>query len=302
MSEVFKGGPIDIGGTLLHQVTQTRLSPTIERYLNMGGGSNTIFAGVTGVRPVASFDTPAIATALGLVPLFASVATVKIYRTKLVHGGLIAAGSVHGMFTLNRTIIVLRSITARQGQAASATFDILAAYDGSNNPVTFAADQAVPAFTGGVEAFTVGVARSDVLGAPAFPENAETQSLDITPNISDEAIADSGSAFAEDIILRSMQPEVRMMTFDAGVVTDAVINGVDDANIDFFLRKLKDKSIPHADVDTEHLKISMGDALVSLDESSGAEDGVAETTLVWNAVDDGSNPYFAIAASQAIPA
>lgn len=302
MSAAFKGGPIDIGGTVVHQITQTRLSPTIERYLNTGGGSNTIFAGVTKVLPVASFDTPALATLLGLVPFFASVATVKIYRTKLVHGGLIAAGSVHGMFTLNKTIIVLRSITARQGQAASATFDILAAYDGSNNPVTYADSQAVPAFSGSVEAFTVGVARSDVLGAPATPANAETQSLDINPNITDEAISHSGSAFAEDIILRTMQPEVRMTTLDVDVVTDAAINGTDDANIEFFFRRLKDKSIPYADADTQHLKLSMGDALVALDESSGAEGGVAETTLVWNAVDDGSNPYFAIAASQAIPA
>lgn len=302
MSKVFKGGPIDIGGTVLHQVTQSRISPAIERYLNQGGGSNTIFAGVTAVRPVASFDTPALATVLGLVPFFASVASVKVYRTKLVHGGLIASGSVHGMYTFNRTIVVLRSITARQGEAASATFDILAAYDGANNPVTYASAQAVPAFSGSVEAFTVGVARSDVFGSPTFPENAETQSLDLSPNISDEAIAHSGSAFAEDIILRSMQPEVRMTTLDSDVVKDALLNAVDDANIAFYFRQIKDKSIPYADADLKHLKISMGDALVALDESSGAEDGVAETTLVWNAVDDGTNPYLAIAADQLIPA
>lgn len=288
-------GPISFGSatpTILWQTQNIRVNPGIERLVQAANTTDVVFAGLVKQVPALTFDTPAIARMLGVIGFGgANIDQVDIYFRQMDHGGTIVAGANHVKVSLLDTLGLLRRITASQWQEASASFEIQAAYDGTNIPIAVTTGQSLPAYDNSViEKFTVGPAELN------STDLDNIQSFDLDTGITVETDGQDGGPYARLAAIKERQPVITLTTFDAEALSTVGVNGASKDNAIAWLRGLTNKGAPAADTASSHIKFTAADSHVIISDMGDT------TTINIQPVWDGSNDMLAIATGQAIEA
>jgi hypothetical protein len=119
------------------------------------------FQALVAQRPVATFATSAIADALdeaGLtgLDLDSLLVGLHLYAQAGADGGTRASGAAHRKYTIADGLLIPRAITCDHQGDAEIDYEVVATYDGSNDPIVPADGVALPAGITDAERFTLG--------------------------------------------------------------------------------------------------------------------------------------------------
>jgi len=285
-----------INGTLISQITSQSIDLAVQSAIEGGHGTHLpAFSGHMQQMPIASFTTTMVETALVLTSQALAIGTdVRLYFQKMDHGGTRASGSVHQLCTINDGIVILRNVNASQGQPATARYDIIATYDGTNLPfaMTTAALAGTPATS---ELFTVGPAE---IAGVAY----DTQSIDWDTGIQEYTQHSSGGPYPLIAAVMEIRPKITVSTND--IIAATTISGdgasVGDGDCIFWLRCMQSGAIPYANASLQHIKLQVTEGIVHFGATQADHNGPASSDIITEAVYDGSNDIVQITANQAI--
>ncbi len=175
------------------------------------------FQAIYAIKPMASFSTRNLVTALDNVGLageqITSGNTVLLYAQKQQEGGSRASGSSHRVYTINEGLICPRRLTAEHQGDAELTYEILTTYDGTNNPITVADDQALGTHPGDTERFTIGEVVLTDVDANAFTFT-EIRKVEIDFGIQAETIGADSDIYDTNVRIVEIQPSITITGID----------------------------------------------------------------------------------------
>lgn len=300
MGNVYRGSAVDIDGTRLWQVNNLRVDPRVERVLNGAANVDTVFAAQTQIAPIGSFETPALSAAHSLVPIEsgAAIASAKFYFAKLLQGETVAGSGSHYEMDLNDCLAICRRIRAQQGQEASAEFEFIATYDGSNLPLSVSAAASLPTYSGTPEKYTLG---------PVYVGSTmiESQNVEFDTGIEVVAEGHSGQGYPSLAAIAARRPAVTVQTHDLSEITDAILAGAEAGGgleTVVFFRALSNAGGPVADATTSHMSLTFEMELETAGSVSGDEASAAQGELMIHPIFDGTNAIVTVATGVAIAA
>jgi len=151
-----------VGADVYDQITTSTLNHNFEEILLSGDGAvDPTFVAVMAQKPVLSFSTTAVKTALGYSALSGDSWTAggaSFYFRKVTEGGTrpLYSAVEHISIVPDEGMIIPRRISASQGQVASIDYDVVIASTDGLIPLAVTASQTVPVDTAVGEAYTVG--------------------------------------------------------------------------------------------------------------------------------------------------
>lgn len=238
-----------------------------------------------------SFTSMAIQDALDVIPVLGkSIAALtgglKVYAQQHAEGGTRTTGSNHRKFTILEGLIVPRTLTVQHQQDAQLPFDILATYDGTNDPVQIADGAALPTPLVDNERFTLGKV---TIGSIVF---THVRSVEIEFGIN--AVTEGADSDVWDTFssIRAIAPSITIRGVDASWLksSNVPLTGLagTHANTSIYLRKRSAAGFV-ADGTAEHIKFTVdGYAVVdAILDASGSEPG--ETAIRMPLRYDGTN-------------
>jgi hypothetical protein len=293
-NNVYKLSAISANGSLIKGVTGQSLDPNMEKFVNRGGGSPypSYIAGKQ-KKPVLSFTTTDMKTLLdltGLAPIAVGT-TVDLYLAAMVNGLGIDTNATHLKLTLNHGMIIPRRIAAQQGAEATAQVDVISVYDGTNDPIVYAAAQSLPSgYDNVTEKFTLGPCKLAAM--------VETIGWDLDLGIRDEALFRDGEPYARLAYMSEMEPVATVRTHDATIRSTIGENGTGAVDPTLFLRKLVEgQNSRVADATAEHISILFNESMIYLGQLSGVP---AEQTFMICGSFDGTNAIMTLDTTAAI--
>ena len=181
-------------GTTHIPVKSASHNPQINLMLE-GGASNIDpdQAGLRGSVPLVRFETPSLATALGVcgtsVPYLAitDANPLILYYAKLTSGGSYSAGADNVSVTCNEGVLMLETLTGDYQGSASASYTMYVTYDGSNLPFIIASNVSLPSVTALVELFTVYAVEAIYAGPTTLQIPIRTAAVNVNSAVLQEA-------------------------------------------------------------------------------------------------------------------
>jgi hypothetical protein len=151
---------VKIGNTLVGGIKRHTLRTASEvRQEATSGEVYSRFQSLYAQKPMFEFSTLNIVTALGACALTGTAVTsalpILCWGQKHQEGGARVATSAHRKFTINEGLVIPRRLTVEHQGDAVLDYEILATYDGTNEPITVAESQSLPTPTDS-ERFTLG--------------------------------------------------------------------------------------------------------------------------------------------------
>jgi hypothetical protein len=270
----------------LNRVTDVLLGQMVDQNINLGisrflegsdGEVDNRYVSISEQRPMIGFTTTALAVALGVAGISGTPLDVDTPATKgsleaflqlLVEGGTRAATAT--MLTINEGILIPRTLSASQGAVARLSLEAHATYDGTNDPIVILAAQTIPTVTPGVaELFTLGPVQLN--------------------GVAVNGVVDSdGEVWPRFVAIMRRSPTISFTTPDAGILTTLGITGDAQGATDsvVYFRKIAEGGTRELDATAEHIKISIDDGMVHVEDlsaSHGARHGVRCTLIpTWD--------------------
>jgi len=276
--------------------SEVRATPT-------GGNTYAEFLALVAQRPGANFSCLGAATALaniGLTGLKIAAATnpgVDLVGYASAEGSTRAGASSHKKYNVQEGIIVPRSLRCDHQGDAVAAFDLIATYDGTNDPVAETDSQSVDTAATDDERYTIGGITLGNIALTGF------RSVEINFGVVARSVgADSDiwdtfcyiPTISPTIVFRGIDP----LWFDAAAVPLIGLVGT-QANTTIYLRKRAATGYV-ANGTAEHIKINAA-GLVTLDNIfSASGDAEGETSIMMTTQYDGTNAPLVINTASAI--
>lgn len=282
--------------TTIKGITNETLTPGIEQYVMQGGGSLDPFNIVTEkADQKASFITEDLKVALDLsflTPLaITSGALGKMYFRKLADGG-VYAGANDILVTINKGMMYLKSISAKQFGHAAAQYEILPTFDGTNVPLLVTNASTAPTLERDTVLWGLG---NLIINSTDIPNN----SMDFDAGINVKPEGSKGYLFNTECFTISRNPMFTFQNFDLSRLIAAgispLVGATSTGNVVVTLRKFTIGGGTHvADATEEHIKFTMTGAAITPTEIVGNSGALATIGLVIKPVYDGSNSLIAI--------
>ena len=256
---------------------------------------------VVGRRPMASFTTLDIATALteisalGLYVISTgTVVALDLYLVPHAVGGTRQSGSINRQYNIVRAFMVPKTLRVEFGGDAALDVDIIIMHDGSANDAVIISDTvALPSGIADAIRYTIG----PVTLAGVVYTQVRSLELDFGLNVVTEG-ADS-DIYPVFVSIQDIRPRLTLRGLDAkwlsktatppkipftGLATPA------HANTKFFLRKRTQDGASYVlDATAEHIKFTMAGFLTVTQGFDGSSGGGVETVAVLEGKYDNSN-------------
>lgn len=300
LSNVYKISAVSIPTSgVIPQIISQDLNPGLEPLLEGGSGTlDTEFGAISQQSPVLSFETTAVATALGLIGIngLAISATTTFYIAKIAAGGVITAGSAHYSLTLSKGIIIPRRLKAAHKPSASIQFDVYAlSSSGTAAPITTNASVALPSIAAVSELFCLGPVTINSTLITGLQE------VDFDPGIKEIVMGADGNAYPTYAGIINREPKVTFKTLDASFFHSLTAGAsLAVTTWKMFLRSIASGGTRVADATASHLKISGTTGLFVPEKQGGQTRKEFESEYCLHPVSDGTNAIATIAASVAI--
>jgi hypothetical protein len=283
----------------LNRVTDVLLGQMVDQNINLGisrflegsdGEVDNRYVSINEQRPMIGFTTTALAVALGVAGISGTPLDVDTPATKgsleaflqlLVEGGTRAATAT--MLTINEGILIPRTLSASQGAVARLSLEAHATYDGTNDPIVILAAQTIPTVTPGVaELFTLGPVQLNGVAVNGVVDLSIDFGIELIVEGSD------GEVWPRFVAIMRRSPTISFTTPDAGILTTLGITGDAQGATDsvVYFRKIAEGGTRELDATAEHIKISIDDGMVHVEDlsaSHGARHGVRCTLIpTWD--------------------
>lgn len=261
--------------SMIDQIMSQNIDSGLEDYI--GGQSSVIspnFAALMEVRPLLSFTTSKLQTALDLCGLTGLQATstnkLSLWFKKRASYAEYASGSTHRKFTVNNGLMVPRRLTARHGEPATIDYEIHPIGDATNpaalvNPVVITV-ASLAAGAGMSQLFTLGPVKLDGTQLDSVQEVTIDFGIDVI------RLGTNGQIFPEFCAIREKRPTIEVVTHDIAHATDpaslpgvvatfGLLGGIAaSTGLTVFLRKKEDDGSGNvANATTEHISITAAD-------------------------------------------
>lgn len=291
VTQIFGGFGVESQSTLIGGISQ----------YDLGSGTNVAnevtsgqvypeFLSITAQKPVTSFTTLQIARALGVCGLTGLAITgtgLKYYLQKHEEGATRDSTSVHRKLTINKGIIVPRTLTCDHQGDAELSYDVVVTYDGSNDPVVINDSVAVPSGLADDERFTLGPA---TIGAISMPQIRQLQ-IDFGVNaVSEGADSDIWDRY---VSIRDIKPMLTLRGIDptwfAAASIPLIGKAATHANTSIYLRKREEGATLLADATAQHVKFT-ADGMATIETIARVGGGEPSETVLTMPLDyDGTN-------------
>lgn len=174
------------------------------------------FQALYSVKPMFEFSSLNVAAALDLCGLtgtrITSGATLRMYCQKQQQGGSRASGSVHRLIEVNEGLLIPRRITCEHQGDAQIDYDVLAIYDGANDPVTVSDSAALGTNPGDAERFTIGeVTLAWSGGSMAL---SEIKRLEIDFGVQAETVGADSEIYDTNVRIMEINPRITFTGID----------------------------------------------------------------------------------------
>ena len=211
--------------------------------------------------------------------------------------GTFASGAAHIKCTVASGMILPRGLNVAVNSLATMSQDLVAIYDGTNEPVVTATGQAIAGTPGADEYFTLGPVYIDTT------EVEDAQGFAITAGLAERLrFGSKYPTWPTYLGIAARQPSVTVNLLDVTWLNTLGLAG-SGHEITLFLRKLENKAKTYADNTANHIKLVINEAHVSVDTISAQFSGEAEPGLVITPVQDSSdNDIIAVTIDTAIVA
>ncbi|MCC9603501.1 hypothetical protein LOC67_23375 [Stieleria sp. JC731] len=247
---------------------------------------------ITSISPRASVTTFDIGTMLGLIGSEGACLEggdaegFALYQIKHDQCGEVASGSVHRKILIPNGRIVPRSLSCSHRQNAELTSEVIATYDGTNDPVIPTASVAAP--TGLTDAYRF------TLGAVSVAGVTLEGNTSVEVNFGVEVQPDGGDSDLFDTHLQIVQvkPEIMITTrdvskFATGSIPLRGLHGLHSNSSIVFRRRVNGTGDFSTSADSMELTF---DGLVSVDSPMSAQGNQrSEMTIKITCLDDGTN-------------
>lgn len=296
---------VRIGATTIGGITRTALRTGTEvRQEATSGEVYARFQALYAQKPMAEFQTRSIAVALGACALagtaLTSSAPFVMFAQKNTEGGGRTSGSSHRKFTINEGLVIPRRLTCEHQGDAVLDYEVLATYDGSNEPVVLAESQALLSPTD-AERFTLGsVSLHDGSSAYALPQ---IRRLEIDFGIAAETVGADSDIWDTSCRIVEVQPSITLAGIDSEWWKDSVIpltgRSIAHASTAIYLRKRAAGGTFEDDETAEHIKFTAA-GLATIEGLDGSGNALKECSLRFPLRFDGTNNPIVINTASAI--
>jgi hypothetical protein len=247
---------------------------------------------ITEQKPLATWESNNIEAWLAQVGLAAKdigtlTTGLKLYGVQAQHGATVAAGASHLKYTVKDGIILPRSIQARHRQIATISYDAVATWDGSNDPVTITENQSLPSGLTDVDRFGIGPV--DFGGASFVGIN----SLNIDFGLREEAQGADSNVWDTEASISEVLPEITLRGinpkwFGASFVPLGGL-ALDHVDCIMYLRKYQTRNSFYANNQNQHLKMTVAGMAYLEDIFDANGQNTGETQLRIPLDYDGTN-------------
>jgi hypothetical protein len=297
---------VKLGETVIGAVGRTALRTGSEvRQESTSGEVFARFQALYAQKPMAEFQTRQLASALGLCALtgvaLTSSAPLIVYAQKHAEGGTRTSGGNHRAFVINEGLMVPRRITVEHQGDAVIDYEVLATYDGSNEPIAPAESQALPDLSDDNERFTLGgVTLHNGSSAYTFPQ---VRRLEIGLGVAAETVGADSDIWDTSCRIAEIMPSLRASGIDsewfkANVCPLTGLN-IGHSGTKIFLRKRAAGGTFVANGTAEHIKFTAA-GLAIIEGLEGSGTGLKECSLSMPLRFDGTNNPIVINTASAI--
>jgi len=292
---------VSVNGTYFSGIQSYTMNGNVQKGIMAHDGQvDPSFACVLEQKPdivIRTVDLSGLIEAVGFNGV--AVTELIVWWQKGVSCGTRASGSVHLKATASLGCAVLRTIAPQHGQICEAEVQIFVRSNGTDDPWTWTASQALGGTVAAVEHFTLGPVYVTPDGGTRTNVPVNDWSLD--PGINAEPVSNDGKAYPDYVRIDKREPKFDCSTPDVGLVTTLTMNGI-TGSVEFFLRKLSPGTTGGrvADATEEHIKFTLADGLGTMDTLQGDSNSEASAKFMFDPVYNQTDAIVAIDFTAAI--
>lgn len=270
---------------------------------NAGGQYDPSFAAVSQTMPMATASVTDIATAIANIalagfafPQTTVYTTVDVFFTQMAESGLRTSSTTHTRCRMAKGLVVPRSLTASQGGVASLGIEIHALYDGSNVPMVFADNIALPHTPTIGELFTLG----KVMINGTQLDGVQSWTFDFGLTV--EKVLANGELYPTGAYITRRAPKFEIRTKKVPSLTTFGLNGTAQGSTDsvIYLQKLEKNANILATATEEHISFTIDDGMVTVGQTGGSNNATGESVVTITPTWDGTNAIVVIDETSAI--
>lgn len=214
---------------------------------------------------------------LGL-PSSTDYTTLDTYYTALQDGGVRKGASSHMKVRANKALIVINSISANQGQHATAEVSVHTTYDGTNAPLVFTTGVSLPSTPAVSELFTMGPA---VINGTTLSD-VTSWKIDFNPTV--KTVSSDSGQYPTFAAIFSMSPMITITTNDVAALNTYTLAGtaVNTSGTYVYLKAMTNMGAQVADATTSHIKMALSNSqgLVNVGSYGGSNTDNSTGTII----------------------
>jgi len=291
--------------TFFDQLSDQSIAAGIsEMLIGASGEVYNRFSGVGQQDPRISFTTSKLATALDAIGLngvsfekATGVTALDLFFQAYAQGGIRGGAGTNLKLTMNKGILIPRTLTADQSGPGGLELEAIPTWDGTNDIVSIAKDQ-------------------DLVGSPdvdeiflAGPVSLNGTSLDSVISINVDfgitlrgPIFSEGAVWAKFVAVETTQPRITITTLDLEAIHTLGISGSAQSATDslIYLVRAKEGGTREANGESKHIKLAVGEGLIFVDREAGSQGSEGTADIIILPTYDGSNDPIVITTGSAI--
>jgi hypothetical protein len=294
------------GGAMITGIRDFNVDTAITEALNGSDGLvDPTFVTIDSQMPVISFTSTDIATVLDVIGISGLAIPITVELTddyldaffmSKDEGATNYATSVHTMLTVNKGLIIPRTINASNTPPATISCDVIATYDGTNDPVVIATSQALADGAGMTTNFVCG--KVSLNGAAV----TSIESITIDFGIKVNPQRGGGDVWPSFVTIWERIPSITFTTTDVSQLNTLTLPGVAQAATDsiVYLRKCSAGGARVANGTSEHISFSIAQGHLQVSTIGGSHGAPLMAQLKITPSDNQSDSILAIDTTAAI--
>ena len=274
---------VDVDSTLIDQITNQAVSPNVANLVRRTDGQvYPTYAAAGAISPTISFTTEALATALGKVGTTGFFVdgdggnTVICFFQKLDNGGTRAGATSHLKIAVNEGIVIPRRLHA-DASGATLDYDLIATWDGTNDPLVFTASQSLAGSPSGDEGFVLGPVKINGTQLDGV------QSMDLDFGIQEIVRGSDGEEYPRYVAIGAIAPMISITCDDAEAINTFGIDGTAQGGTqsEIYIRALAEGGARAANNASSHIKIlnTASKGRIHVDSVGGSDIMAATVTI-----------------------
>ncbi len=300
-------GIVKIGTSAITQIKDLTADPGVDALVNRASGSaDPSFIAQKGWKPVVRFTSSMVGTLLGIAGADAANITggtspVLAYFPKLTPGSAArSSSSDSSQWSITAGIILPRRLSVASVQAggrneAEITYDVMAVFDGTNNPITHTT-ATNPTAAAATEKWTMAPVS---IGGVLY----DAESLDVDCGLKELLISYNGLPYPSWASVIEREPVITIKSTDNSLIDIIGPAGQNFASAKTFLHQVPLGGGNTSDASAAHIKMDwVGGVYAYLGPNTGRVGGAAEVEIKLRANNDITHGLVTITVGAAIAA